>query len=149
MAPRDALFRPWSWFAVAGADTARPLAADPGAAGGFINGGGGLSWAPAASIQTYAFAMLGTQVNQDLEQGYDVAGGLRLGIASQRFSAVTAELQGEWLGGIAGAASAHQRLRAELQWSHGVADGLRLGWRMDRRDGVSDTAPEIRWMHYF
>jgi len=149
VAPRDALFRPWSWFTVAGADRVHPLADEPGALGGYVDGGGGLSWAPATGLQTYAFGMLALQANDDLQRGHDLAGGLRLGIASQRSAALTAELQGEWLGGVAGAATERQRLRAELQWNRGVVDGLRLGWRLDRRDGVSDSAPELRWMHYF
>ncbi|WP_162932410.1 Lnb N-terminal periplasmic domain-containing protein [Solimonas sp. K1W22B-7] len=146
---RDALFKPWSWFTSAGLDRARPLAPDSGSAGGFIDGGGGMSWTPLERLQTYAFGMLSLQGNSDLDQGYDFAGGLRLGVASQRWSPLTAELQAEWLGGIAGAALERQRLRAELQWNHGVADGLRLGWRLDRRDGETDQAPEIRWMHFF
>lgn len=149
VAPRDPLFKPWSWFAVFGADPARRLAREPGAIGGFADGGGGLAWAPRPRLQLYAFGMVALQANQDLRRGHDLAGGLRLGAASQQWNALTAELQGEWLGGIAGAATERQRLRAELQWNHGVTNGLRLGWRLERRDGETDQAPELRWMHYF
>ena len=62
---------------------------------------------------------------------------------------MTAELQGEWLQSISGVEQERARLRAELQWNRGVADGLRLGWRLERRDGRTDRAPELRWMHYF
>lgn len=149
IAARDALFRPLSWFATTGLDHARALGSDPGATGGFLDGGFGLSWAPQPRLQTYAFGLLALQVNDDLDRGHDLAGGLRLGAASQRWSPLSLEIAGDALAGVAGAQLERLRLRTELQWQRGVVSGLRLGWRYERRGEVDDGALEVRWMQYF
>lgn len=149
IAARDALFQPLSWFATGGLDHARPLADDPGATGGFVDGGFGLSWALQPGLQTYSLGLLALQVNDDVARGYDLAGGLRLGAAAQLWSPLSLELSGDALGGVAGAQLERLRLRGELQWQRGVVSGLRLGGRYERRGETDDSAVELRWMQYF
>lgn len=148
---RDDLFRPWSWFATLAAPRARPLAEDPGAPGGSFAGGGGLATAPFAGAQAFGFVTMRAEANGELDQGYDVGAGARLGLSVQRFAPLTFELTGEWLGGLLGAETDRATLDANAQWSFGVSQGVRLTWRLDDRDGghTRDDAVELRWLHYF
>ncbi|MGQ0699792.1 MAG: Lnb N-terminal periplasmic domain-containing protein [Panacagrimonas sp.] len=153
VAPRDELFKPWSWFATLDAVRARPLAERPGSLGGAFTGGGGAAWTPFTGSQLFAFATTRVEANSDLGRGHDLGAGAKLGLAVQRFTPLTLELSGEALEGLAGADTDRARLDATMQWSFGVANGLRLGYRIDhRRDDdfrERDTAVELRWLHYF
>ncbi len=152
---RDDLFRPWSWFATLTAPRARPLANKGGALGGAFSAGGGVGAAPFRGAQWFALGTARGEANEDLGRGYDVGTGVRVGLSIQRFAPLTFDLTGEWLGGLLGEKADRTNVDAGLQWSFGVANGLRLGWRLDDRNtnrGVGDTqddAIELRWLHYF
>lgn len=152
VAPWSPGFHPWSWQAAFGAHRygLDALAAHPqGRLGGYVNAGGGLSFAPAPATIVYGFAMALSDANPDLEDGYGIAGGARLGFAVQPAAGWNQQLEFDALDRIAGGAEPRRELHFGSNIPLGPRDGLRLSLTHLTLDGVDAQSVELKWLRYF
>lgn len=150
VSPRDVAFKPWSWQASVGVRrSALPALRSGGSLGGYVDGGGGLAWAPAAGVQTYGFVFAQADANRGLDRGYAVAGGLRTGIATQWSTRFTQQLELDALADLAGGAVDVLRLRWGTQWQFTPTQGLRLQLAGSHAKADDEGSAELLWLHYF
>lgn len=150
VSPRDAAFRPWSWQVSTGVRRYgfAPLRSG-GSQGGYLDGGGGLAWAPWSRTQIYAFAFSEIDANRGIDKGYAIAAGLRSGAAFQWSDRFTQQLEADVLGGVAGAADPSQRLRFGSQYQFSHQFGLRLGLTYSHLDDTESTTVDLQLHRYF
>lgn len=153
LAPWDRAFRPWLWQVSGGlrrfgADGYR---ADPQSRlGYYVDGGAGYALGDGARWNLYGFAFGSLDLNQDLNKGNALAGGLRSGFATVWTGSLTQELQVDWLAPLGGGAQRQLRATAELQWQFATQHGLRLGFsRLEFDEQPAMRSGELRWHWYF
>lgn len=147
---RDTLFRPWSWQIAAGArrygldgDRALPH----GGLGGYIEGGPGLAWPVTDRGQFFVFPTAAFDANPSVHSSYALAGGLRSGLAAQ-WARLSTQIEGEWLGKMAGGTVPLWRVKAGLQFDVDRNDGIRLRASYGRQ-GQSLATLQLAWQHYY
>jgi hypothetical protein len=82
LTPRDRFFQPKAWQVGFGARR-RALEDDQRRLVPYLEGGRGASWLLAEGLQTYALATGDLEIGKSLEQGYDLAPGVNLGLLYQ------------------------------------------------------------------
>ncbi|TAM12950.1 MAG: DUF4105 domain-containing protein [Nevskiaceae bacterium] len=148
---RDSLFHPWSWQIAAGArrygldgDRALPQSG----LGGYIEGGPGLAWPVTDASQFFVFPIAAFDGNPSVRDSYALGGGLRTGIAAQG-PRLSTQIEGEWLGKVAGGAIPLWRFKAGLQFAFTPDNGVRLQTSYGRQGGQSLATVQLLWQHYY
>lgn len=152
VAPWRPGFRPFTWQAAFGARRygLDALAADPRQRlGGYVEGGGGIAFAPLENVYVHAVAIGMLDANRDLRDGYALAAGARAGLVFQPASGWSQQLEVEALGDVAGAASSRRALRAGAHAPLGARDGLRLSLQALDIGSQHETGAELKWLRYF
>ncbi|MGB0954467.1 MAG: DUF4105 domain-containing protein [Panacagrimonas sp.] len=150
LALRDQAFRPWSWQVSTGARR-YPFAATQtkDRLGVFVDGGGGMAWAPFPGTQLYLFGFGELDVNRRIRDGYALGLGTRFGLASQITERWTQALQLDVLSDAGGAADARVRVQAGFQYQVMPAHGLRLGFTHDRLESGERNIAMVSWLIYW
>ncbi|TXH05652.1 MAG: DUF4105 domain-containing protein [Nevskiaceae bacterium] len=152
VSPRSDVFKPWSWQASTGLRRSEPqtLSADPqGRYGPYVDGGGGMAWAPWSNTQVYGFAFGSADLNADAAKGYLLRGGLRTGAAVQWSSRWTQQLELDELAGLSPQTRARHEARLGTQWQWCHSKGLRLNLHYTRLGDQTWRSGELLWQIYF
>jgi hypothetical protein len=152
LAPRSDTLRPFSWQVSTGLrryGTDALTAEGNGALGLYLDGGPGLAWIPWPGIQTYVFALTAIDANHDVAKDYAWQTGARAGIAAQYGHWLSTQLQGDWLGDMAGGGRPLAFLRLDLQLHADVNNGLRASFAYGNDQRRETGSFRLAWEHYF
>ncbi len=153
IAPRDELFKPWSWYARLGAQRAVRSEKTSGSLGGVVEAGAGMAWSPFSRSQIYLMPAARLSINRELVSGHELLAGVRSGIAVQAGAGLSLDLSGEALGGLLHDQRDQRGIVAGAQWSWQQNMGVRLTYELNRNRSINHDlrieAAMLQWVMYY
>ena len=145
MSPRGPLFQPVSWRVQFGG---RRLSGVNSRFGGYLDGGPGLAWR-FGQLTTYGFARMALDAAQDLEQGYSLGGGARLGAAWETNGPASLLVEARSRNALLGGDFERHQLDLGAQWHWDRTVGLRLHAYVARQNGEVRRGLRLGITRYF
>ncbi|NIR60174.1 MAG: hypothetical protein GWO02_11990 [Gammaproteobacteria bacterium] len=133
LTPRTDLFHPFSWSARLGWQRRLPQGSDDDRGLLFdVTVGGGVTYRPTAHTRVYALAQVQTAVDRELDEGYALAAGARLGMLIDPLPGWRVSLEVDTLDGLGG--TDPERRRASLAQRMTVTRNLALDLTVRRTE---------------